>query len=420
MKIGELFLALGFDVDDKKLDSFEGKIDKLKTNLAISAAKALAAVWAIDKFTAGSIKSSTALANFHNQTKLSVQSLQKWMAVAQMKNLSASADTVLASVKAIQDNLTQIKLGGGNVTPFQMLGIDVRGKDAFSVLEQIREKIKGLDRNVAVNLMQQLGIDPTMLETLQLTREEFDALGNQFIRSQEATDRIMRLGHSINRLKMNFSLWKDQLVSELAPSIEWMINLFYKFVLAIKNIKDAMEKSEGFRIAIYAISAAFGALALAMMPIQPAIWLIAGAVAGLLWAFNDLANFINGKDSFFGKFLDDVVVVNRIVGEFIDKIKWLILHGGGYALGFKSTPDSPEYMGGGINQFTPEQLSLALSRAQKSASSPKMVTVNNTINVEVSGDSQYDNFVVKLKSEMNNLMDKSLGSTLADFNNMGR
>lgn len=413
MKIGELFMALGFDVDDEKLGSFDKKIESLKTNMVMTAAKTTAVIWAIDRFTAGSIRAAAALANFNSQTNLSADRLQKWQAIAQMKNLAASADTVLGSVKSLQDNLTQIRLGGGNVTPFQMLGIDVRGQDAFQVLEQIRERIQGLDRPIAVNLLQQLGIDPTMLETLMLARGEFEALGDEFKRSQETTDRLMKLGFSIQMLKMRFSLWKDEFVAYIAPILEGAINIFYRFHEAVLNVKAAIDRNpeawERMKKGLLLIAGAFVVLLAALNPVKAALLL-------LFLLIDDYASYLNGKNSVFGSMIDEAMKLSEWVWSVIDGIKWLIAHGSmasDWVAGNKQSED------GAATRFTPEQLSLALTRIP-AAKSGNTVTMNNTINVEVSGNTAYDDFTRRLQVEMNSLWDKSMGSTLADFNNGGR
>jgi len=394
MKLGELFMSLGFDVDDTKLDSFDKKIDGLKTNMVITAAKVSAALWAIDAFVAGSIRSSAALANFNNQTELSTQKLQKWQAVSQMTNLAASADEVLGSIKAVQDNLTQIRLGGGNITPFQMLGIDIQGKDAFGVLEQVRGSIKGLNRNVALNLLQQMGISPNMLETLQLTREEFAAMGGEFVRTGETTQTLLNLGGAINTLKMNLSLWKDQFVAYVTPALMMGIDAFYKFKDAVLNIKTAIDNNpiawDYIKTGVLTLAVALGTLWVALNPVK-------ALFMALFFVIDDIATYLNSGDSLFGR----VISQAKELISLMENMLGISASGGG---------------GQSFNQFSPSQISLALARATPQQSSPNRQPnqVNNTFYV----DGSKDPFTVA--TNIRDYLAPTLEGTLANINNGGR
>jgi len=391
MKLGELFMSLGFDVDDTKLDSFDKKIDGLKTNMVITAAKVSAALWAIDAFVAGSIRSSAALANFNNQTELSTQKLQKWQAVSQMTNLAASADEVLGSIKAVQDNLTQIRLGGGNITPFQMLGIDIQGKDAFGVLEQVRGSIKGLNRNVALNLLQQMGISPNMLETLQLTREEFAAMGGEFVRTGETTQTLLNLGGAINTLKMNLSLWKDQFVAYVTPALMMGIDAFYKFKDAVLNIKTAIDNNpiawDYIKTGVLTLAVALGTLWVALNPVK-------ALFMALFFVIDDIATYLNSGDSLFGR----VISQAKELISLMENMLGISASGGG---------------GQSFNQFSPSQISLALARATPQQSSPNRQPnqVNNTFYV----DGSKDPFTVA--TNIRDYLAPTLEGTLANINN---
>lgn len=396
MRLGELFMTLGFDVDDKKLKEFNSAVNSLAMDMGKTVAVVTGAIWAIDRFVAGLIKSAAALADFNNQTGLSTQKLQEWQSAAQMSNLGISAQDVLSSIKAIQDNLVQIKLGGGNVSPFQMMGIDIAGKDAFGVLEQVRERIKGMDRNVAVNLMQQMGINPQMLNVLQLSRSEFEKLGAEFRRTHEMTQSALNLGVAINRLGMQFDFWKDQLTAEVAPALIKGIDLFYEFVVAIKDIYAAMQKSDALKMFVYSLAAAFGVLVLSLSPITAAAVGLTAIFSGLLYILKDVADYINGKDSFTGKLVDDA---KEFYGWILKAIN---------LLPFRAALNA--------DRISPEQMSAAMNRAQ---TGNKTMTINNNIKIDATGISSYDAFVGRLQNDMNNIITGNM-KTLSDFNNAGR
>jgi len=97
MKLGELFMTLGFDVDDKKLKEFDASVKSVAGSMAKTVAVVTGALYAIDRFTAGTIRNATAMASFNNQTGLSTKELMRWQSAAQLSNLNISAIDVLSS-----------------------------------------------------------------------------------------------------------------------------------------------------------------------------------------------------------------------------------------------------------------------------------------------------------------------------------
>src|SRR5690242_15933895 len=82
---------------------------------------------------------ATAFQMFETQTGLSAQKLQTWQIAAEQANVSAEA--VAAGVSSLERNLAAIRMGQGNIAPFQILGIGAN-QDAFAVLDQLRDRLK--------------------------------------------------------------------------------------------------------------------------------------------------------------------------------------------------------------------------------------------------------------------------------------
>ena len=316
MKLGEFFMALGFDVEDQKLTQFENKMTGLPTKFTIVAAAATAALFALDKFTEGSVRAATALQNFNNQTGRSIIDLQKWQGAAILSNAAISVDEVSSSIKALEQNIAQIKLGAGNAAPFQLLGLDPFG-GAFSVLDQLRDKIKGKDRPMAVNLIQQLGLSPELINVLQLTRKEFDALSGTLIRSEKTTAMLVKLGQATRIAKERFSLWKDNLAAKMAPALIMIVKILELFANSIGNIiggisdavdwLDKLADSSAVAAAfINALAITFGVLAIAMFPVTASFAVILAGVLSLILLIEDLIVFIEGGDSMIGRFIDSL------------------------------------------------------------------------------------------------------------------
>lgn len=297
MKIADFFATIGFDVDDNALDQVEKKIEGVREQTLKMTAVLGAAVFAMDRFTASSIKSVVALTNFNVQTGLATDKLQKWQAAAQLSNMAVDAEQVVMSVQALQQSLTQIRLGTGNAAPFQLLGIDIQGQDAFSVLEQVRNRIQGLSPAMASNMIQQMGIDPNLLNVLRLSREEFDELGNSLVRSKRTTEAIMRIGNAINSLKLRAAKFKDEVVARLEPVFMTMIDILERFGRGVERILSLFERFP----AVGALAAAgLTALLVPLKVLRGLLSPITLAFGALFLILEDIAVYFQGGKSITG------------------------------------------------------------------------------------------------------------------------
>lgn len=312
--IGELFIALGFKVDDSKLKSFDGGVKTLGKNLIKVPVIAAAAAFAIDRFAASAFNAAVALQNFNNQTGLLESKLRQFQVAGQLSDISLSADQVTASVSNLQKNLTDISLGGGNISPFQMLGVSVVGKDAFQVIEDIRENIKGLSPALATSLISQTGLDPKFINILRLSNEEFAKLGNQYILSDKANKDLVDLGTAFTNLKLALTFFKNQvvvLISKpligLAKSIQKMTGNLTKGVIAFRKMTGS---SKPLARALQFLTLLFTGMAVAMFPVT-------ATLAGLLLLLEDFAVFAQGGDSAIGFLLDKLKEIpDTLMGMF--------------------------------------------------------------------------------------------------------
>jgi len=274
VNIGELFISIGVNADNKTLNDFIGDLGQLKL-------ASLSNIASIAGMTAELIKLGTEATNiaigfqmFTNQTGLSSQELQRWQLVAQQANVSAEA--VAGSVSALQRNLAEIKLGRGNISPFQMLGISPRG-NAFDVLTQLRGKMGKYDAATMTNLAAQMGITPDMINLLRLSNDEFAKLAK--------TTRGLTTEQQTQFLKT-----KQSLVSMGLEFKYFGIDVAYHFLTAMEGIINSFRQLHFWWPGIIAAVVALG---VAFAP-------IATAALALLAVFEDLAVYARGGNSVFG------------------------------------------------------------------------------------------------------------------------
>ena len=325
MKLGELFIKLGFDVDNAKLENFEkGVKSTAKKVLALKVAFA-GAVYGLDKFVGGTVQGVAALKNINEQTGLSIELLQKWQKAGQLSNLALSAEQISGSIQNLQKSIAAIKLGGTNTGAFELFRIDADNKDAFQILEELREKIRGgmYSPDVASDLLGRLGLDPAMVSVLKLSREEFEKLGRNDFLTEKGRNSILATGKAIKDLKLRFSALKDQIALQLSPLLLKLLNGFFKWIIKNKNnivgaikfmvkelgkifdaLKNAASLVGGFVSDLLnlegvakGLGIAFGLLIAVLKP----VWFRIGLIIGLL---DDIKVWKSGGDSMFGSFYE--------------------------------------------------------------------------------------------------------------------
>jgi hypothetical protein len=235
MKIGELFVKLGFEANTPAVVNFSEKITALSTGFLALRQILQDVTNAVSQFVGETISGVVALTNFNQQTGLMAENLQKLQVAGQLSDLTLSAEQITSSIQALQQSLTQIRLGGGNIAPFQLLGISALDTDPFEVIDQLREKIKGLDSAVAVNLIQQMGLSPQFINLLRLSRDEFKALSDEPFLGAGQRQEVLKLGTTLTALQIKLKVLSDQLNARLAPIF---LKIIKPLVEYLKNNTD--------------------------------------------------------------------------------------------------------------------------------------------------------------------------------------
>lgn len=278
MKIAEFFVQLGVNVSDKKLKEFIGDLGDMRigTLANISSVAALAAE--LFKLGNEAINASVNFQKFSNQTGLSWRELQRWQIVGEQANVSA--ETIAGSISALQKNMAEIRLGRGNIAPFQMLGIGVNG-NAFTVLDKLRDRIRGLDAATATNIIEQMGLSGEMINVLKLSNEEFYKLGKTVGGlSKDQEQQFLRTKLAVVQLGQVFKYAGFEIVGHFLAAFEKLVPLLNHAYMGFFRLRDILI-----------------ALAIYFFPVQ-------AAILGLLLVLDDLAVYFTGGKSLTGKGLE--------------------------------------------------------------------------------------------------------------------
>lgn len=239
---------------------------------------------------------AVAFSNFENQTDLSSQELQRWQIVAEQANVSA--DAVSNSVVGLQRAIASFRLGKGDIAAFSMLGIrDPR--DAFTVLETLRKRIQSLRSPTAVNLMQQIGIDPRMINVLRLSNEEFRKFSSTARGlSPEQVDRYLQLRLELNQLHLVLTNIGYQASERFMPVFEAVIDMVRDGAGYVNEFKEA-----------------FAALAIILAGIGFYISPLATGIILLIAAFQDIEFYLKGMPSLIGDIFNKVNAFAAMIDE---------------------------------------------------------------------------------------------------------
>tara|TARA_R110000851_G_scaffold306239_4_gene464498 strand:- start:2090 stop:3298 length:1209 start_codon:yes stop_codon:yes gene_type:complete len=398
MKLGEFFLSLVVNSDQKELDDFNGGLKNLDKTL--NQLKLVATGFALKAFTDSTIDATVAVQNFNNQTGLMIEGIQRWQSAGVLSDLTLTADAVASSVASLQDNLTQIKLGGGNVSPFQLLGIDVAGKTAFQVLDDIKNAIKGLDSATATNLIQQTGLSPQFINILRLSNEEFDKLSEQTFLNKDQRENVLKLGTSFAKLGLKLVALKDQIVAGVAPALIRITDAFTWVSQGIIGfISVTTEAGEAINVFKAVILGVFLAIGVALFPVTTAL-------LALVVIFEDLVTWIRGGDSAIGAMIANIKKLGSSILDYVLKpfkeVKAIFdkITGGGEDL--KVT-----------NMATGEQENSILQKMFGGGKGGGSVSanVNNTFNVSSSADAG------SVANKVVDMQQNSLNHTMQELNN---
>lgn len=253
--LGELFIELGVFADTQELQKFENKLNnvvkktkeatqenkKLDTSVkdfikgigAVGAAVA-GAVVALSKLTESLVKSNQEFLNLTRTSDISLSTFQKWNNVGKMLGVNNAA----AQIENLNQKLFELKLTGQGAEGFMLAGINPLGQDAQGVMEQLRNRIQGLDDTSASYLLRQMGLDPSMLHLLRMTREEFEELGatvSKYQLTDEQTKQIQAMNIQLQIAQTKLNYLKDRAILAIMP-------YFVEFMKSLARVSEMLAR----------------------------------------------------------------------------------------------------------------------------------------------------------------------------------
>lgn len=278
-------------------DAIKGKenlarsIGSAITKLTAFSAAVIGTITIIDRMINSLLKANQAYVNFNRQTGLSIDNLNKYASAGALVDFNLSPQSVANSIQSLESNLAQIRLGQGNIMPFQLLGINPVGQDAFGVLEQLRNSIQGISDIDATNIIQQMGLSPEFISILRLSREEFEQLQDEVFLNSASRQAMNQYSRDLRKVQLQFALLRDKALVKILPlfvklmeRLEESVEIWARLTSNILKFVDASEKMQivlkGIGKVLLSIMALFSSLYLILEDI--AVYFIGGeSVTGL-------------------------------------------------------------------------------------------------------------------------------------------
>lgn len=295
MKIGELFILLGVDSDEKVVNNFEKSLSRVVKRSTLLVASLLGVSFSIKGLLEETFNLTKSMERFSAMTGLSTEELQRWQIIADKVNISA--DNVSSSVTGLLRSIAQIRMGQGNIAPFQILGIDIE-QDPFQILNQLRERLKTVERGRAVNLISQMGISPEMIKLLLLTNEQLKEMSaDELIFSDKNQRKVLLLNIKLKEFRREIMFLAGNLIANLSPAFIKIIQAFRSAGNTVSFvIREFLRFKEVYTALILVLFSQQIGMALVSLIGNP-IAQFAAIMIGLFLVLDDFAAYFEGRNS---------------------------------------------------------------------------------------------------------------------------
>lgn len=253
MKLGELFIEIGIKGNPEKLEEFNQKVDEFihgskeaaeKTHnlveafkktwkqIAILGAALGGAYWAMDRLTASLTKQNLAFLNLARTSSVALETYQKWATIGKIAGVSG----IEQQIRSLDQRIFNLRLTGEGARGFQLAGI--LPTNAEDVLNQLRNRVSGMNNTAATYLLEQMGLSPEMITLLRMGREEWEQyleVQRKFTLTREQRKEIDSMNRQLEVAKIKLQYLKDSLLLALLP-------IFLKLTQALASLSTGLSK----------------------------------------------------------------------------------------------------------------------------------------------------------------------------------
>jgi hypothetical protein len=243
VKIGELFVELGFKADTLKLKEFVHAIGELNMSSVMGAVGLGTAYEAIRKIMGAADETALSINNFGLTTGQSTKEIQRWGKWAEQMGLNA--DVVKSSVNNLLDSVTRLKISGEGAPTWNLLGIDpTKFTSMFDLLKALRESLKGTPIEWQRLMLSQLGLSQDLLIAFNKTDTEWQRINEQFALGNTQLEKMAEF-HKVNvELGQRFAdIWVN-----IAPLMSKPLNVLDRFLIDLEKATTTFSAKDWGRV----------------------------------------------------------------------------------------------------------------------------------------------------------------------------
>lgn len=248
MQIGSLFMALGFDVDDKKLNDFTGKVSGLKGAMTGLAGVAAAGVSALSAMTLQTVNMGSNLSNVSLLTQQATDDIQRLSSVMQGANPFVDAQQSLNAIMNVYQTMVDMEWGEGATGQLAMIGFDIenaRGSvvDFFNEARRVwNTEMEGISQGRKIKIFQAAGISSEIINAIDLSQDRFNELWDRGIVSSKAIDDLKAINIELKDISYEYGVLSKRIGVMFAPKFkELVVDPAQWFLEQNKKIVDGIE-----------------------------------------------------------------------------------------------------------------------------------------------------------------------------------
>lgn len=241
MKIGELFMELGFKADTMKLNEFVKSIGELNMSSVLAGSGVAALADMTKKLLEGTGELARDMRFFGTETGMSAQKMQSWSNLA--KQLGMDGDQVASTLKHLQTAVTQTKLGNvdqGLMQAYSLLntygkaGIDLN-QDYFTQIEKMRTGFQNINPDMRRTVANMAGMNDQMINFLLMSDQDWAKRNSQPVMDDAQIQKMKEMNMEWAKLSQELAIIGNKFATDISPVIIETTRALVEMLVEIKN-----------------------------------------------------------------------------------------------------------------------------------------------------------------------------------------
>lgn len=221
--IGDLFVKLGFDVDDTKLKEFDSSIRSTFNSLLQIAGVSLT-IAGLVKIGKDASDTAVQLRNLATDFGTSTRAAQGFASALHQFNPEVSREQGIGSYKRLEQYIQNIRTTGGSATAYNMLGgfLDENTTPEVmiaTIMKNLPAIINKYGRTFASKWVNDLFGDVGALNALTRSPSDYQAAAEKGIVTPEQLERTVQMRENISELINQWDVFWGNIMGDIAPYI---------------------------------------------------------------------------------------------------------------------------------------------------------------------------------------------------------